>query len=608
MIIRSITVSGENKADASLYFQHGANIVAGASDTGKSYVVKCLAFILGAKNSPKTIDEAKGYTTLTVTFENEDSSLFSLVRELRDEAPIILVETEKPPRPLKAKHQAGKLDNLSNFFLEKLKLNDKLLLQGKESLRTSSLSLRNLEKLFLIDEARIVAEYSPLGTGQNNGSTSEQALLKVLLTGVDDSEAKQLKKELSSRASIQQKAQAIQELITNLYPENTIEQESIIEELELALETEERELEKAEAELTIAISNNNTLINQKRSLTDKILATDSKLNESSALLQRFGSLEEKYQSDQERLIGIREATGLLELYEDIVCPTCGSEISNDNPELIGSHVLAGIQVEVRKIEFNIKELFLARETLSLSIESDNEAVSNQQEKLREIDLQLEGALEEKIEKVSLLKSKAAELTRQILGVQHQINSKNKLISELGRLADGLSEEQEIYTTDEINSELAALSTSIESILQRWDFPNHHPTVFDFKSRDIKLAGKPRSHFGKGYRAIGFSAVAIGLMQHLLQEGRHPGFVVLDSPLTTYKQADQDQENEDEVDAISGDLIYSFYSDIAENYKNSQIIIFDNQEPDMALIPKINYTHFSKNNNIGRYGFFPANAT
>jgi hypothetical protein len=42
--------------------------------------------------------------------------------------------------------------------------------------------------------------------------------------------------------------------------------------------------------------------------------------------------------------------------------------------------------------------------------------------------------------------------------------------------------------------------------------------------------------------------------------------------------------------------------IAEN----QIIIFDNQEPDLDLIPLMNYQHFTKNVNVGRYGFFPVN--
>ena len=91
------------------------------------------------------------------------------------------------------------------------------------------------------------------------------------------------------------------------------------------------------------------------------------------------------------------------------------------------------------------------------------------------------------------------------------------------------------------------------------------------------------------------------MNLLKLSGRHPGFVVLDSPLTTYKEGDG--QPEDEADAITGDLIYGFYRDIADNFRDYQIIIFENKEPDPSVIPMLNYQHFTKNRNNGRYGFF-----
>ena len=92
------------------------------------------------------------------------------------------------------------------------------------------------------------------------------------------------------------------------------------------------------------------------------------------------------------------------------------------------------------------------------------------------------------------------------------------------------------------------------------------------------------------------------MNLLKLSGRHPGFVVLDSPLTTYKEGDE--EPEDERDEVPGDLIYAFYSDIAESFTDTQVIIFENKEPDPSVIPKLNYQHFTKSRSSGRYGFFP----
>lgn len=82
MIIKKIAVKGENKKDAILTFSKGLNSIIGASDTGKSYVIQCIKFILGATIVPKGIDESKGYSELIVTFELETGDIFSLQREL----------------------------------------------------------------------------------------------------------------------------------------------------------------------------------------------------------------------------------------------------------------------------------------------------------------------------------------------------------------------------------------------------------------------------------------------------------------------------------------------------------------------------------------------
>ena len=93
------------------------------------------------------------------------------------------------------------------------------------------------------------------------------------------------------------------------------------------------------------------------------------------------------------------------------------------------------------------------------------------------------------------------------------------------------------------------------------------------------------------------------MTTLSKDSRHPNFVVLDSPLTTYKKADNDVETNEE--SIASDLIYSFYRDLCDSYNDKQIIIFDNQEPDVDLQERMNYIHFSKSNDVDRYGFFPS---
>nr|WP_298114076.1 AAA family ATPase [uncultured Pseudomonas sp.] len=605
MIIRSLTVSGENKVSSALFFERGANIVVGASDTGKSYVVQCIKFILGAEDPPKPIDESTGYTTLTVQFENDDGSGFTLTRELSEKAPIYLYEPGCSPRKLKTKHQFGDLNNLSNYFLDKISLSDKKLLQGKEKLTTTSLSLRNLEKVFVIDETRIVAEYSPLGTGQNNEATSELSLLRTLLTGVDDSEVASIKKDLASKSTLKQKVSTVEYLLERLYPEGRVPLETEIDELEENLEAQETLLELRERELNALISENDHLLNFKQSISINLSAAVETLAENQGLMDRLVALQGKYRSDAERLLGISEASGLLELYEEVLCPTCGSKVPHDHLENSPTDILPAVEAERAKIDFHLNELSVALADLGNTISTEQTSINSLRDILLNIETKLSMSFTDVLEAVNGIRDNCNELKRKILALRHKASSFDELARELDLLKGKLDEKQDDYAIPDFDSDLKQLAAAVENVLERWDFPNHKPTEFDTKKRDLVIGGKRRPHFGKGYRAIGFSSFVIGLMQHLSPLGRHPGFVVLDSPLTTYKQADQDRgEEQSEADKIAGDMVYSFYSDVAENYNNRQIIIFDNQEPDVSLIPSVTYYHFSKNRNMGRFGFFP----
>lgn len=51
--IRKILLRGNSVQDAYVDFYKGANILAGESDTGKSYLVSCLDYILGAEKTQK---------------------------------------------------------------------------------------------------------------------------------------------------------------------------------------------------------------------------------------------------------------------------------------------------------------------------------------------------------------------------------------------------------------------------------------------------------------------------------------------------------------------------------------------------------------------------
>ena len=81
---------------------------------------------------------------------------------------------------------------------------------------------------------------------------------------------------------------------------------------------------------------------------------------------------------------------------------------------------------------------------------------------------------------------------------------------------------------------------------------------------------------------------------------HPGFIVLDSPLVTFKGAD----NIDQDEAISDDMKEHFYTELSKTAKNRQIIVIENDDPPTEAIENLHFIHFTKDENRGRYGFIP----
>jgi DNA repair ATPase RecN len=58
--IRHLTFIGTNKPAASVSFGSGFNLIYGASDTGKSFIVESLDFMLGGRRELRDIPERVG--------------------------------------------------------------------------------------------------------------------------------------------------------------------------------------------------------------------------------------------------------------------------------------------------------------------------------------------------------------------------------------------------------------------------------------------------------------------------------------------------------------------------------------------------------------------
>ncbi|QAY63505.1 hypothetical protein ET495_09875 [Xylanimonas allomyrinae] len=146
------------------------------------------------------------------------------------------------------------------------------------------------------------------------------------------------------------------------------------------------------------------------------------------------------------------------------------------------------------------------------------------------------------------------------------------------------------------------SAEISKRLAEWGYPSAASVRYDRNELDIIAGDQRRSAHGKGVRAVLHAAFALALAQFCIdRELPHPGFVVLDSPLVTYRPPDQAAEAGDEPPE---EVVRAFYRDIQDGF-GGQVIVMENTDPLDPLAPDALDIRFTKRVNVGRYGFMPA---
>lgn len=155
-------------------------------------------------------------------------------------------------------------------------------------------------------------------------------------------------------------------------------------------------------------------------------------------------------------------------------------------------------------------------------------------------------------------------------------------------------------SDELMEEFCKL---IQGLLENWNFIDiscEDTVYFNKKDNDVIVKSKTKASYGKGARAIINSSFIIAILLYCKQNSLpHPGFVVLDSPLTTYKE--KDKRNNEKNEEVSKSVKYSFFNNLAKYSIDYQIIVFDNETPPEDL-HGITYHHFTGNPDLDRTGF------
>jgi hypothetical protein len=609
--LRFLGFFGPQSAPAILEFGSGLNVLYGASDTGKSFVVETIDFMLGGKPPLRGITERLGYDCVLLGLEGLAGEEFTLQRSA-DGGNFLLFEGlhKQPPGPnveskvLSELHSDRNEANLSSFLLAKSGLTGKRIRKNARN-ETNSLSFRNIARLVIVTETEITQQRSPLLDGNYTADTANTSTFKLLLTNVDDSAlvstAARAPEELSREAQLKLLDQLLDDFRDRLkglakHPEELTSQ---LEKIEASLRQHSAQLNATEAAFQEAAT-------RRRELRKKLEKGRDRRNDIAGLIERFNLLDRHYISDIERLQAIEEGGTLLRILGTATCPLCGSEAahqrSNAACEGNTDAVVEAARKEISKIEILRSDLAATVSDLAREGASFDRYLPPVIQELELISSSVESLLSPKLAKLRATYSEFSDKrveVREALGLYatvQEIEGRRKALDDLqddGARAQTTVGDAPTAVTD-------AFAQSVQAILQEWHFPEAGRVSFDPKARDLVIEGKPRGAHGKGLRAITHAAFTLGLLSYCRTNGTaHPGFVILDSPLLAYREPDGIED-----DLRGTDLKEQFYRYLQSLPDDQQVIIVENTDPPDAIKALSQVLMFSKNPHSGRYGLFP----
>ena len=611
LLLQYLAFFGPDKPPAYLSFAPGVNVVCGASETGKSFIVESIDFMLGQEKPVRDIPERNGYDRIRLSIKSTDWPPLTLDRSVEGgnfhafEELLTEGSPQSESKTLRWRHSAAHKDTLSFALLERTGLTSKVLRKDAAG-KTRSLSFRDMARLCVVTEEEIQESSSPLLSGQYVTATGEYAVFKLLLTGTDDSALVAARGAPGRREQDTGKIELLDQMIADIQAEldeEGVEEQELNDQLARLDETI-RTQNKALATVQKALD---ALLGRRGSAANELRNRRARLSEIDEFVERFRLLDSHYQTDLDRLAAIHESGSLFMHLELKPCPLCGALPDDQHLE---SECEGNTEAVVRAADAEMVKIHRLRRELTDAVTSLTTEQRQLQESLAQFDDEYKLCEQELNEIVSpavatervsynqLVSEKAeVRLTRdKIDRLKRLITQRNELDVELPEPTGSPSTTQ----TQVSKSALDEFAQTIESILQEWHFPNATRVFFDESKRDFQIAGKDRGSTGKGLRAITHAAVKIGLIEFCRERNLpHPGFVVLDSPLLAYWKPEGDDD-----DLRGTDLKEMFYRYLLGLNKDNQIIIIENERPPGFVFKDGNVIVLTKNPQQGRYGFFP----
>ena len=585
--IEKIIVTGSGKTDSIIELSNGVNIIYGPSNTGKTYIVKCIDYMFGSEREP--IDISTGYQYIKIIVRTQCGTITMSRKIGENKIEVSSNDNNVPSGKYATKASRTNYDKtINSVWLSLIGINDLHLVISNENYKKQILSWRTFSHMFMLTETKIISEYSAILSGRDTSNTAVIASLIFLLSGQDFAETetkdtKEIKeaKKNAVKAYINKElfrlSERNQELLDQLKENPNIDIAVEIEKIMAATSTNEKRI--------------NSFIEENQKILAQLYEKNENLSECNVLLNRYDELTTQYDADLKRLNFIVDGEANLNASFSTHCPFCDGEVvvkKNQN-------YIDAAKSDYKKIKLQAKDLESASKELRSEKLSLEQEIGTLMAKKKSIEELIEKELKPQVfnlkEKLSAYKD--------AIECQKEIDILKKLSEQktADMIENDTDEESELKfkVKEHLDySFINELSNGIKSFLENCNYDNLLSVIFDKADMDIVINGKKKSSNGKGYNAYFNSVVAIVLSRYMESKAKYsPDFLVLDSPILSLKEKETKKPSET--------MRNTLFENIVDNQKGIQTIVIENE------IPEINYKdaniiHFTKEKNNGRYGF------
>lgn len=580
--IEKLIISGIGKTDSVIPFKNGLNIIYGPSNTGKTYIVKCIDYLFGSDENP--IDETLGYDHIKLEIKTLNGRI-TLARKLNKNK-IEVSSTDISIRSgiyqLKGKYE----NTLNSIWLRLIGIDEEHLIIKNEHFQKQHLTWRTFIHMFLLSELRIINNKSillPVTPNANTASISSFLFLAIGndfndLTAQEDKKIKEAKKA-AVVAYINEELSKLAERKGKL-TDNLLLNKSVNLEEEISIFIDE--ISTKEAAVTEAIKRNQLLLKE---LAD----TNERLSECNILFDRYKKLKSQYTSDIQRLSFIVDGEANKDFKQNTTCPFCdGQIVIKSTPNYIEAS-----KSEFKKISLQLKDLektITAINTEKLLLEQAATKLLNEKQDLENlVDIELKP-------QISNLQQKLDQY-RAAVRIQNELDIIKQFSTD--KVAEIIKVESEEESTLKFKpkeylerSILDVIDGYLNNLLDSCKFDNFTSVRFDKVDMDVIINGKKKHSYGKGYCAFLNTILSIAFSKYLQSKGKYSvGLLIFDSPILSLKEPD---------DKISDNMKNSLFKYFTNNLKGIQTIIVENEIPSIDY-KNANIIRFTKIKSEGRYG-------